>query len=63
MLTKIKKHVLKLMYDYNYNMSNYCYGKVDAYGPENNEYWESRLVKHLNNEFKLVEKLVQLEEI
>lgn len=63
MLKSTKKHVLKAMYNYHYHMSNYCYGKVDAYGPENNDYWENKVVKHTNKEFKLVEKLVQLEGI
>lgn len=63
MLKSIKKHVLKAMYNYHYHMSNYCYGKVDVYGPENNDYWENKIVKHTNKEFKLVEKLVQLEGI
>lgn len=63
MLKSIKKHVLKAMYNYHYHMSNYCYGKVDAYGPEHNDYWEKQVVKHADKEFKLVEKLVQLEGI
>lgn len=63
MLKFIKKHVYKLLYEYHYNMSNYYYGKVDAYGPEHNDYWEKRVIKHANEEFKLVEKLVQLEGI
>ena len=63
MLKNIKKHVLKLLYEYHYHMSNYYYKKVDAYGPENNDYWESKVVKHANKEFELVEKLVQLEGI
>ena len=62
-LKNIKKHVLKLLYEYHYHMSNYYYKKVDAYGPEDNDYWESKVVKHANKEFELVEKLVQLEGI
>lgn len=59
----IKKHVLEAMYNYHYHMSNYCYRKVDAYGPEHNDYWGNKVVKHANKEFELVEKLVQLEGI
>ena len=60
MLNSIKKHVLKLMYNYHYHMANYCHGKVDNYGPEHNDYWEDKVMKHISKEFKLVEKLVQL---
>lgn len=63
MLKKFKKHALKLLYAYHYHVSNYYYKKVDAYGPENNDYWESKVVKHTNKEFELVEKLIQLEGI
>lgn len=62
MLKKFKKHVLKAMYNYHYHMSNYCYGKVDVYGPENNAYWNDKVAKHVNKEFELVNKLVQIEE-
>jgi hypothetical protein len=62
MLTKIKKYVLKIMYDYHYHMTNYCYRKVDEYGPENNAYWENRVMKHTIKEMVLVDKLVQLGE-
>ena len=62
MLKIIKKHVLKLMYDYHYHMSNYCYGKVDAYGPECNGYWGKQLEKHVYKEFDLVDKLIQMVE-
>lgn len=62
MLKFIKKHVLKAMYDYHYYMSNHCYGKVDCYGPEHNAYWNDKVAKHVNKEFELVNKLVQLEE-
>ena len=62
MLKHIKKHVLKTMYNYHYHMSNYYYGKVDVYGPENNQHWQDRVEKHINKEFELVNKLVQLEE-
>lgn len=60
MLKNIKKHVLKAMYNYHYHMSNYCYGKVDAYGPERNAYWNDKVAKHINKEFELVNKLVQM---
>ena len=63
MLKNIKKHVLKLLYEYHYHVSNYYYKKVDAYGPENNDYWESKVVKHANKEFEMVEKLLKLEGI
>ena len=63
MLKFIKKHVFKLLYEYHYHMSNYYYGKVDSYGPDNNDYWGAKVIKHANKEFKLVEKLVQLEGI
>lgn len=62
MLKSIRKHVLEAMYNYHYHMSNYYYGKVDAYGPENNDYWENKVVKHANKEFEIVEKLVQMGE-
>lgn len=60
MLKKIKKHALKIMYDYHYHMSNYYYRKVDAYGPEHNDYWSEKVEKHVNKEFELVNKLVQM---
>ena len=63
MLKNLKKHVLKAMYNYHYHMSNYYYGKVDVYGPENNQHWQDRVEKHINKEFELVNKLVQLEGI
>lgn len=62
MLKNIKKHVLIAMYHYHYNMANHCYGKVDRYGPEKNSYWNGRVAKHVNKEFELVNKLVQLGE-
>ena len=62
MLTKIKKHVLKVIYNYHYHMANYCYGKVDAYRPENNVYWEDKVTKHTIREMVLVDKLVQMGE-
>ena len=62
MLKNLMKHVYKLMYDYHYHMSNYCYKKVDCYGPEHNDYWNDKVTKHINKEFELVSKLVQLEE-
>lgn len=61
MLKIIKKHVLKTMYNYHYHMSNYCYGKVDEYGPERNSYWGDKVEKHVRKEFELVNKLVQME--
>lgn len=63
MLKNIKKHVLIAMYRYHYNMANHCYGKVDCYGPEKNSYWNDRVAKHVNKEFELVNKLVQMGEI
>lgn len=63
MLKFVKKHVWKIMYEYHYRMSNYYYRKVDAYGPDNNDYWGEKVVKHTKKEFELVEKLVQLEGI
>lgn len=62
MLKSIKKHVLKVMYDYHYHMANYCYGKVDEYSPENNKYWEDRVTKHTIREMVLVDKLAHLGE-
>ena len=54
MLKFIKKYVYKLLYDYHYYISNYYYKKG---------YWNEKVVNHANKEFKLVEKLVQLEGI
>lgn len=48
MLNYIKKHVLKLMYNYHYHMANH-YGCANDKG-----------IEHISKEFKLVEKLVQL---
>ena len=62
MLKNIKKHALKLMYDYHYYAGNYYYKKVDAYGPEHNDVWENKVAKHMRKEFELVNKLVQLGE-
>lgn len=62
MLKNIKKHVLKLMYDYHYHMANYYYRKVDVYGPEYNGYWGNKVEKHVCKEFELVNKLVQMGE-
>ena len=62
MLTKIKKRVLEVMYDYHYHMANYCYEHVDKYGPEDNTKWEDRVMKHTIREMLLVEKLVEMEE-
>ena len=62
MLTKLKKSVLEIMYDYHYHMANYCYEQVDKYGPENNAKWEDKVLKHTTKEMLLVEKLVKLEE-
>ena len=63
MLKSIKKHVYKLLYEYHYHMSNYYYRHVDSYGPERNDYWGEKVIKHANKEFELVEKLVELEGI
>lgn len=63
MLKSIKKHVYKLLYEYHYRMSNYYYKQVDAYGPERNDYWDAKVIKHANKEFEMLEKLVQLEGI
>lgn len=60
MLKKIKKHVLMAMYNYHYHMSNHYYRKVDAYGPDNNAHWGDKVAKHVNKEFELVNKLVQM---
>lgn len=57
MLTKLKKYVLKTMYDYHYHMANYCYGKVDQYGPEYNDYWGEKVKKHVRKEIQLVNEL------
>ena len=54
MLKFIKKHVLMIMYHYHYHISNYYYKKGE---------WNDRIAKHADKEFKLVEKLVQLEGI
>ena len=62
MLTKIKKRVYNIMYDYHYHMANYCYEQVDKYGPENNAKWEDRVMKHTVREMLLVDKLIELEE-
>lgn len=62
MLTKIKKRVLETMYEYHYHMANYCYGKVDEYGPEDNKRWKDKVTKHTIREMVLVDKLVKLEE-
>ena len=51
MLKYIKKHVLKAVYHYHYNMTNH-YGCFDEKG-----------LKHVTKEFEMVNKLVQLEEI
>lgn len=61
MLKNIKKHVLKAMYNYHYHMANYCYKKVDAYGPNCNGYWGDKVEKHVYKEFELVDKLVQMD--
>ena len=58
MLKNIKRHVCKLMYKYHYHMANYCYRKVDTYGPEDNDYWEGKLVKHVHKELEMLRKLV-----
>lgn len=50
MLKNIKKHVLKAMYNYHYHMTNH-YGCFNEKG-----------FKHINKEFELVNKLVQIEE-
>ena len=50
MLKNIKKHALKVVYDYHYHMSNH-YGCCNKKG-----------LKHISKEFELVNKLVQLEE-
>ena len=62
MLTKIKKRVYNIMYDYHYHMANYCYEHVDRYGREQNAKWEDRMLKHTVREMLAVEKLVKLEE-
>lgn len=62
MLTKLKKYVLGVLYDYHYHAANYCYRNVDKYGPEHNSYWEDKVLKHTVKEMLLVEKLVKLEE-
>lgn len=54
MLKFIKKHALIIMYHYHYHISNYYYKKGE---------WNDRIAKHADKEFKLVEKLVQLEGI
>lgn len=54
MLKFVKKHALMIMYHYHYYISNYYYKKGK---------WNDRIAKHANKEFKLVERLVQLEGI
>jgi hypothetical protein len=63
MLKFIKKHVYKLLYEYHYHMSNYCWKQVESYESERNYYWEDRVVKHTRKEFELVDKLIALEGI
>ena len=62
MLTKLKKHVLNAMYDYHYNRANYCYGKVDEYGPEHNRRWENKVMKHTIMEMVIADKLSKMGE-
>jgi hypothetical protein len=50
MLKKLKKHVLKALYDYHYYMTNH-YGCINE-----------KAINHVRKEFELVNKLVQLEE-
>ena len=62
MRTKVKMYMLKALYSYHYHMANYCYGKVDSYGPEHNDYWGDKVAKHVHKELELVNKYIQLGE-
>lgn len=63
MLNKLKEHVYKLMYNYYHNKANYCFGKVDAYGPEYNDYWGLKTAKYTLKEFEVADKLIALQEV
>ena len=63
MLKRIEACVLKLLYKYYQAMADYCYRKVDAYGPEHNDFWCMRTVRYTDKELKMVYKLMKLGEI
>ncbi len=62
MLTKIKKRVYRALYEYYYTMAEYCYGKLDERRPEHNDYWGMKAAKYTAREFKMIDKLIQMEE-
>ena len=62
MLTKFKKHMLMLQYDYHYRAENYYLGKINEKETKYNAYRWDKVRHHANKEYKLVEKLVKLEE-
>ena len=63
MLTKFKKYALKAMYDYHYHAENYYLGKINENGTKYNAHCWDKVQHHAGEEFKLVEKLVKLEDI
>ena len=58
MLTKFKKFIMKYVALYHEKMANYYFGKVDAYGPDNNEHWMKKVTYHVNKEFGMYKKIL-----
>ena len=60
MLKKLKIFIWDLVWSYYHDKANYCYGKIDCYGPENNAKWEKRANKYVKREIEVYGKLVYL---
>jgi hypothetical protein len=63
MLNKIKKRAYKFIYKYHRYAADYCHRKSDSCRQNFSGYWVDRMVKHVREEFKMVAKLRQMEEI
>lgn len=58
MFEKLEKFMLKLMYLYHHNVANYCFKKIDEYGPENNERWMEKTAEHTRKELDIAARFL-----
>lgn len=61
MFEKIRERVLKLQWNYYHRLGDYCFRKVDEYGPENNARWLKLTEKYTIKEFEVIDKLYRKE--
>lgn len=62
MFEKIKERVLRFKWKVYHCLGDYCFKKVDEYGPERNGYWLRLVEKYTIKEFEIIDKLFKFEE-